>query len=87
MSAATRIVKFVATQRSIVKIEKLYIPFREVSARIKEDFTSEKQLEVWVNASKNTLKTRDQKLNPNMKAVLYINILLNSITAGKLDMN
>ena len=82
MSAVTRIVKFVPTRRSIVKIEKLcseckdkrrlYIgeTARSVGERFKEH-----------------IKITNQKLKPNMNAVLYINIPLNTIMAGKLDIN
>ena len=82
----TRIVKFVPTRNSTVKIERSYTPFRVVNAKIKEDCISVKQLEVWVNVSKNTLKIMNRKLNLNMNAVLYINILSNTITARKLNM-
>ena len=45
-----------------------------MSAKIKEDFVSEKQLEVWENVSKNTLKTTNQKLNLKYECItLYKN--------------
>ena len=60
---------------------------RVVSAKIKEDFVTKKQQELWENVSNNILKITNQKLNLNMYAVPYINIPLNTIMAGKLDMN
>ena len=63
-----------------------YTPYRVVSAKMKEDYILVKPLEVWVNVSKSTLKIMNRKLNLNMNAVSYINILSNTITAGKLNM-
>ena len=60
---------------------------RVVSAKIKEDFVTKKQQELWENVSNNILKITNQKLNLNMHAVPYINIPLNTIMAGQLDMN
>ena len=41
VSAVTRTVRLVPTRRSVVKIEKLYTPFRVVRAKIKRGFYSE----------------------------------------------